>query len=151
MLGNENPVKIVVVSNDLILPDCLENMLDPQKFVLETADPNSQSIVGTQKTLPDIFVVDSANAGGDVLGICQNIRFNSETPILVLGTNHKPEMVEQVLDAGADEFLIKPVSGNIMAAYLKNLTRRARAERDAALSMENGENDKNQQARLLAY
>ena len=41
-------------------------------------------------------------------------------------------MVEKALDAGADEFLVKPVPKNVLIAYINNLTRRARAERAAA-------------------
>ena len=151
MVCDENFVKIVVVSDDPILPDCLENMLDPGKFALETIKPNSRLIEETHNSPPDVFIVDSMNSGGDILGLCADIRFCGRTPILVLATNHKPELVEQILDAGADEFLTKPVSGNILTAYLNTLTRRVRAEKDAALSIEYGENGKEQQARLLAY
>ena len=151
MLGNEYPVKIIVVSDDNLMLDLLENMLDPHRFVLETIDSNPKSFAGIRKTSPDVFVVDSKNSGGDVLNICQNIRDYSGMPILVLATHHKPESVEEVLDAGADEFLVKPVSANILVAYLNTLTRRARAEKEAAYSIANGDDGKNQQARLLAY
>ena len=151
MLGNENRVKIVVVSDDPILPDCLENMLDSQKFVLETANPNLESFAGAQIAPPDVYVVDSMNSGGDVLDLCKNIRYHGRTPILVLGTNRQLELVEKVLDAGADEFLMKPVSGNILTAYLNTLVRRARAEKDAAMLMAEGNSESGQQARLLAY
>jgi DNA-binding response OmpR family regulator len=85
------------------------------------------------------------------LNICLNIRKYSGLPILVLSVNHGPELVERVLGAGADEFLIKPVSGSILKAYINNLTRRARAENEAALTIVNGNDGKNQPSRLLAY
>jgi DNA-binding response OmpR family regulator len=151
MLGDENIVKVVVVSDDLLLPEFLENMLDSHKFILETVNSKSKLIGRIGDAPPDVYVIDSLNSGGDVLGLCQNIRYSGRTPILVLATNHKPELVEKVLDAGADEFLTKPVSGSILTAYLNTLTRRARAEKDAALSIANGENRKGQQTRLLAY
>ena len=151
MPGNDNLVKIVVVSNDLIMPDFLENMLDPQRFVLETVNPNPKSIARIRKVYPDIVVVDSTESEGDISRICLNIRNYSGTPILVLIADHKPELVEQILDAGADDILIKPVSGSILVAYLNTLTRRARAENYAALSIVNGDDGKGQQARLLTY
>jgi DNA-binding response OmpR family regulator len=152
MHGNDNPVKIVVVSNDFIMPDFLENMLDPQRFVLESINSNPESIAGIPKAAPDIFVVDSANSGGDVLETCRKIRDYSEMPILVLATHHKPGLVEQVLDAGADEYLIKPISGNILAAHLNTLTRRARAEKDAAASsITHVDCGRNHRSRLLTY
>ena len=151
MPGNDNLVKIVIVSNDHILLDYLENILDPRMFVLETINPNPKSIAGIRKVNPDIFVIDSTDSGVDVLSTCRNIRNYCGIPILVLAADHKSDLVEQVLDAGADEFLIRPISGKILVAHLNTLTRRARAETDAALSIANGCDDKNQQARLLAY
>jgi DNA-binding response OmpR family regulator len=151
MLGDENIMKVVLVTEDLLLPDYLENLLDSHRFVLETVNPNPMSIAGVDDAPPDVFVIDSMNSGGDVIKLCQNIRYHGRTPILVLATNHKPDLVEKILDAGADEFLTKPVSGNILSAYLNNLTRRARAEKAAALSTDNGEKRKGQQARLLTY
>ena len=151
MPGNSNIVKIVVVSNDQIMSGWLENMLDPNRFVLETINPNPKTISRIRKENPDIYVVDSSVTGDDILSTCETIRHYSGTPILVLAANHEPELVEQVLDAGADEFLIKPVSGNILTAYLNTLTRRSRAEKDAALSIAKGEDDNGQPARLSAY
>lgn len=151
MLGNENLLKIVVVSNDPILHDSMENLLDSSRFFLESVIPNPKSIAGIRKMEPDIFVIDGSDSGGDVLSVCQTIRTYSGKPILVLAANSKPELVEQVLDAGADEYLLKPVSGKILAAYLNNLTRRARAENDAALTLTSGNDGQNQSSRLLAY
>ena len=151
MPGIKNIVKIVVVSNDLILHDSMENMLDSDKFLLVPVFPNPQSIAGFRKVDPDIYVIDGSDSGGDVLSVCQTIRTYSGKPILVLAANTKPELVQQVLDAGADEYLLKPVSGKILAAYLNNLTRRERAEHVAALTIVSGNDEQNQQSRLLVY
>jgi DNA-binding response OmpR family regulator len=56
-----------------------------------------------------------------------------------------------VLDAGADEYLIKPVSGTILAAHLNTLARRARAERKSALSMVDDDHDKKGFIGLLSH
>jgi len=55
MVGDDNIVKIVVVSNDPILPESLENVLDSRRYVLETISPNSRSIAEIRKMDPDIF------------------------------------------------------------------------------------------------
>ena len=151
MIGNENLVKIVVVSNDLILHDSMENLLDSNRFFLVPVIPNPKSIAGIRKMDTDIFVIDGTDSGGDVLSVCQTIRTYSGKPILVLAANSNPELVEQVLDAGADEYILKPVSGKILAAYLNNLTRRERAENEAAITLTSGSDGQNQSSRLLAY
>ncbi|MFN2233014.1 MAG: response regulator [Anaerolineales bacterium] len=151
MLGNEEIVKIIVVSKNLVLHDSMEHMLDSDKFTLKPVIPNHRSIAGVRNMDPDIFVIDGTDSGENVLSVCQTIRTYSGKPILVLAANSKPELVEKVLDAGADEFLLKPVSGRILAAYLNNLTRRARAENDAALILTSGNDGQTQSSRLLTY
>ena len=110
MLCNDNPVKIIIVGNNLLVPDFLESMLDSRRFVLETVNSKPNAIAGARKASPDVFLVDDMNSDQDVLNICQNIRNYSGVPILVLVAEHKPGLVEQVLDAGADDFLVKPIS-----------------------------------------
>jgi len=151
MLGNEKIVKIIVVSKDLVLHDSIEHMLDSDKYSLKPVVPNHKSIAGVRNIDPDIFVIDGSDSGENVLSVCQIIRTYSGKPILVLAANSRPELVEKVLDAGADEFLLKPVSGKILAAYLNNLTRRARAENDAALILTSGNDGQTQSSRLLTY
>ena len=143
--------KIIVVSKDLVLHDSMEHILDSEKYTLKPVAPNQKSIAGVRNLDPDIFVIDGTDSGENVLSVCQTIRTFSGNPILVLAANSKPELVEKVLDAGADEFLLKPVSGKILAAYLNNLTRRARAENDAALILTSGNDGQNQSSRLLTY
>jgi DNA-binding response OmpR family regulator len=151
MLGNEKIVKIIVVSKDLVLHDSMEHILDSDKYLLKAVVPNHESIAGVRNIDPDIFVVDGTDSGENVLSVCQTIRTYSGKPILVLAANSKPELVKKVLDAGADEYLLKPVSEKILAAYLNNLTRRARAENDAALILISGNDEQSQSSRLLTY
>jgi DNA-binding response OmpR family regulator len=151
MHDNERPMKIIFIGNGSMMPDFLSASLDPRKFVMETINISPDWTSGIRKADPDLFVVDDHNSGMDIKSICENIRQYSMMPILVLAPGHKSGMVEQVLDAGADEYLIKPVSGNILMAYLKTLTRRARAEKKAALSLLNGDHEKSSQYGLLSH
>ena len=151
MLCNEKQVKIIIVGNNQLLPDFLESMLDPRKFVLESVNSTRKAIANIRKASPDVFLVDDTNSDQDVLSICENIRNYSGMPILVLAADQKPGLVEQVLDAGADDFLVKPVSGGILVAHIKTLARRARAEKEAALSIVNGDKDESNKIGLLSY
>ena len=140
MHHNGSAVKIIVVGNNSTMPDLLKTTLNSRRYILKNIPP--KAIAGIQKTVPDVFVIDDINSEQAILKTCQHIRQYSCMPILVLATSRKPGMVEQMLDAGADDVLVKPVSGNILAAHINTLTRRARAEKDAALSIVNGNNGK---------
>ena len=56
---------------------------------------------------------------------CKRIRSFSNTPIIVLSALNNPGMVASALDAGADDYLIKPVPGSLLIAHIKTLTRRS--------------------------
>ncbi len=56
--------------------------------------------------------------------VCRSIRAISQAPILVLSAINKPGLITRVLDEGADDYLIKPVSSNVLLAHLNNLARR---------------------------
>jgi DNA-binding response OmpR family regulator len=56
--------------------------------------------------------------------VCKSIRVFSNTPILVLSAINDPRMVASVLDAGADDFLVKPVPSGVLVAHIRKMVRR---------------------------
>lgn len=151
MLGTETPIRIVVVGDDSLTTEHLQTILDPRKFTVESVDPAPESIAAVRKSNPDLFVVDDSDGVAGLQSVCQTIRQYSCMPILVLSAYHSPNVIERVLDAGADDFLSKPVSGSVLMARLNTLARRALAERDAALAIARGEPVPEQSGGLLIY
>ena len=58
--------------------------------------------------------------------VCKAVRGFSQVPILVLSALDSPGMVAAALDAGADDYLIKPVPSSVLLAHINKLVRRAR-------------------------
>jgi two-component system KDP operon response regulator KdpE len=56
--------------------------------------------------------------------VCQRIRGFSDVPILILSALGAPGSVARALDAGADDYLIKPVHASLLASRLRTLVRR---------------------------
>jgi DNA-binding response OmpR family regulator len=56
--------------------------------------------------------------------VSKAIREFSNIPILILSAINDPSMVASVLDAGADDFLVKPVPSGTLVAHIKKLVRR---------------------------
>ena len=151
MLSSENTILIMVVSSDLLTMEYLQTVLDSRKFEVNNVIPTKEGISKAHKVNPDIFVVDDLGSGDGILNTCQLIRQYSLMPIMVLSSQRKSGLVEQTLDAGADEFLIKPVPGSVMAAHLNTLARRALAEKEAALSILSSDKKKGSHLGLLTY
>jgi DNA-binding response OmpR family regulator len=56
--------------------------------------------------------------------VCKTVREFSNVPIVILSALDDPAMIASALDAGADDYLIKPVSSSILVAHLNRLIRR---------------------------
>ena len=77
---------------------------------------------------PDVIILDLMMPEMDGWQVCNTIRKSSHVPILILSALDNPGMVARALDAGADDYLIKPVPSGVLIAHLNNLVRRARVE-----------------------
>jgi DNA-binding response OmpR family regulator len=81
-----------------------------------------------------VMVVDLLMPDMDGLKVCREVRQFGCMPILILSAVSRPNIAEEVLNSGADDFLIKPMSSGVLIASLNRLARRARAEHNAQLS-----------------
>ena len=151
MFNIENPIKIIVVSPDILMVEYLQTILDASKFIVNPAKPTPEGVAATRRVNPALYLIDDTGDAAAILSTCQIIRQYSCMPIMVLSSQRKTGLVEQILDAGADEFLLKPVPGSVLIAHLNTLARRVLAERDAALSIVRGETETNKYLGLLTY
>jgi two-component system KDP operon response regulator KdpE len=120
------------MDEDPAMTDLLKMALEPMNFKVHTAYPNSKGIEVIFNTYYDVVIVELLKSDDDGLQVCRDIRSISQVPIVVLSVVNKPGMVEQALDSGADEYLLKPVPTSVLTARLNTLARRARAEWEAA-------------------
>jgi len=75
---------------------------------------------------PDIVLLDYMLPGMDGMETTQQIRKVTKAPILILSVLDDPATLARALDAGADDYLIKPVSRGVLIAQINNLVRRYR-------------------------
>jgi DNA-binding response OmpR family regulator len=132
MQENQVPIRVLVINLNNNKSEQIISTLRACNF-----DVFATKIGGVDMILsiePDVFVVDLTLPGDVGWQICQEVRKLSKLPILVLSLIDKPGMVERALDAGADEYLLKPIAPNLLMARINTLARRARAERMALLS-----------------
>lgn len=104
----------------------LKENLQQYYQVLEAADGES----GWQKALstqPDLVVSDITMPGMDGLSLCRKIRGNARTrhiPVILLTAMGEETVQLEGLDAGADDYLVKPFSFEIMLSRVRNLLER---------------------------
>ena len=121
-------IKILAIDDDTAMTELLTLLLQPHDFEVVTVNSGKEGIDLLQQIRPDIILLDLMMPEMDGWETCKKIRAFSNTPIVILSALNNPGMVASALDAGADDYLIKPVSGSILIAHIKNLARRSTAQ-----------------------
>ena len=129
MLKPNSPINILGIDFNQTLMDELSSLLDPSNYHLRMAHSIEQGIGLLNKFDADVLIISSSLAQEDKINICKKLKSISRTPILVLSNSGRPGLLEQTLDAGADKYLLKPISRNLLVAHLNTLARRFREER----------------------
>ena len=119
-------IKVLVIDDDPAKTELLILLLRTRGFEVFTANSGEEGIKKVVELLPDILILDLMMSGVDGWEVCSKVRKFSTTPILVLSALDAPGMVASALDAGADDYLIKPVPSSVLMAHLHNLARRAK-------------------------
>jgi two-component system KDP operon response regulator KdpE len=118
--------RVLIIDDDITMTDVLKRILEGAHFEVMAANTSIEGIEAIGQWKPDIVILDLIMPGMDGLQVCKAIRSFSDVPILVLSVIDKPETIAQVLDNGADDYLVKPVPSGILIAHLNKISRRAR-------------------------
>jgi two-component system response regulator MprA len=135
--GGRDPApaeRVLVVDDDPPLRRMLARTLTAEGFEVTVAPDGGAALVEVQRAAPDVIVLDVAMPAIDGLSVCRRLRGKGlPTPILMLTA--RDAVVDRVagLEAGADDYLVKPFAVPELVARLHALTRRGRAT-DAVLA-----------------
>jgi CheY-like chemotaxis protein len=134
IMGEENnwrffmPIKALAIDDDPAMTELLALLLKSHGLEVFTANSGNEGLQLVRAADPDIIILDLMMPGVDGWQVCREIRTFSKVPIIVLSALDNPGMVASALDAGADDYLIKPVPSGVLIAHLNNLTRRANVQ-----------------------
>lgn len=118
-------MKILVIDDDPAMTDLLELLLIPASAEVITANSGPDGIRMAKETNPDIITLDLMMPDINGWKVAETIREFSKVPILILSALDSPGLVAAALDAGADDYLIKPVPSNVLMAHINKLVRRS--------------------------
>ena len=117
--------KILVVDEDLALSDVLAFAIRRSGFEVVNAHDGLSALEQFSKESPDLIVLDWGLPRLDGLEVCTRIRNESDVPIIMLTVRDTDDDVIAALEAGADEYIIKPFSPRQLIARIRALLRRA--------------------------
>jgi two-component system, OmpR family, response regulator MprA len=117
--------RVLVVDDDPPLRRMLERTLTAEGFEVTVAPDGGAALLAAERSAPDVIVLDVAMPVLDGLAVCRRLRGKGlSTPILMLTARDAvPDRVAG-LEAGADDYLIKPFAVQELVARLHALTRR---------------------------
>ncbi len=120
-------MKILVVDSEPAARELLRRALQLEGYEVTLAADGSAALeqLGTRGGEPDAVILDVLTAEVDGLTVCRTLRrAGSRLPVLMLGA--RAEITDRVagLDAGADDYLVKPFALEELFARLRALLRR---------------------------
>ena len=116
--------KILVVDDEPMNIDLLEAMLTQEEFDIIPSGDGAEAIAATHSSPPDLILLDIMMPGMDGYEVAQKLKSDPNTAhipiILVTALNDISDRVKG-LEAGADDFLTKPVDKSELTARVNNL------------------------------
>lgn len=124
-------MRILVVDDDRSLRDALRRALSLGGYEVELAEGGQQGLTLAGASHPDAIVLDVGMPDVDGLEVCRRLRGGgNRVPVLMLTARDAIEDRIDGLDAGADDYLVKPFDVGELKARLRALLRRAAGEGD---------------------
>ncbi|HEY3999505.1 MAG TPA: response regulator [Candidatus Xenobia bacterium] len=122
-LAREERVRILLAEDDEISRMILEDMLLSWGYEVIAVEDGTQALdVLNQEDPPRLAVLDWMMPGMDGLQVCREVRSRRQEPyiyLLLLTARFEKEDIVEGLDAGADDYLVKPVDGHEFKVRLR--------------------------------
>lgn len=121
--SGERP-RVLVVDDDEALAEMLTLVLQSEGFNPEMVSRGDRALAAFHAFKPDVVLLDLMLPGMDGLDICRRIRDESGVPIVMLTARTDTVDVVEGLEAGADDYVLKPFKHKELLARLRARVRR---------------------------
>jgi DNA-binding response OmpR family regulator len=120
----ERPPRVLVVEDDEAIAQVLQRSLRMEGYDVKIADDGIIALDVAHAFLPDLVILDLGLPRMDGIEVAKTMRQTDDVPILVLTARDAVESRVEGLDAGADDYLVKPFERQELLARLRALLRR---------------------------
>jgi two-component system, OmpR family, response regulator len=129
-------MRVLVVEDESKLAQLLARGLVEEGHEAEVAQTGTEALALVQSRRYDVVVLDVMLPGLDGFAVCRRLRDDGDwTPVLMLTARDAVDDRIRGLDAGADDYLMKPFSFEELLARVRALGRRAPRDRAATLEV----------------
>ena len=111
--------KILVIDDDNALREMVGIVLENAGYQSVFCADGAEAVSIFDQEKPDLVLLDVMLPGEDGVSVCKKIRVESGAPIIMLTARGETEDVVQGLEAGADDYIVKPFQPNELIARVK--------------------------------
>ena len=122
--------RILIVEDDPAILIVLQRSLAYEGYTVDIATDGRTGLNLAHDHHPDLVILDWMLPGMDGLEVCRRLRLQGGLPILMLTAKDTIQDRVQGLDAGADDYIIKPFNLDELTARIRALLRRTQTERN---------------------
>jgi CheY-like chemotaxis protein len=127
LLGGVKKMKILLVDDDTGLIQLLQLVFESRGFGVRVANDGLQALEVLKRELPEVILLDLMMPGISGVEVCKQVRADPRTmhiPIVVLTARVDKEMRQTALDAGATEYLVKPIRPSELIEHVREVATR---------------------------
>ncbi|MEV6972629.1 two-component system response regulator CseB [Kitasatospora sp. NPDC093806] len=117
---------ILIVEDDEVIREATRMALERYGFPVSTAADGLEGLEVFHAVRPDLLLLDVMLPLLDGVGLCRRIREESQLPILMMSARTDPVDVVSGLEAGADDYVVKPFESAVLVARIRTVLRRVR-------------------------
>ncbi len=121
-------MKLLVVDDDADMLAVVSFALRQASFPVVTANSFGTGLAAFHNERPDLAILDINLPGGSGFELCDQLRKESNAPIMMLTARGEEADLVRALELGADDYLTKPFSPRTLVARVRALLRRAGQE-----------------------
>ncbi len=133
--GYERPPRVLVVEDDDPIAQVLMRSLRLEGYDVRVASDGLEALDVAAAFVPDLGILDLGLPKLDGIEVAKALRKDGDVPILVLSARDAVEARVEGLDAGADDYLVKPFERQELLARMRALLRRRPPRGQAVLTV----------------
>ncbi|KPL81649.1 response regulator transcription factor [Levilinea saccharolytica] len=126
--------KVLIIEDDEAIVKLLRRSLAYEGYQVDAALDGESGLALARDRQPDLVILDWMLPGMDGLEVCQRLRALSNVPVLMLTAKDTLHDRVQGLDAGADDYVVKPFQLDELTARIRALLRRTQQDRTPVLN-----------------
>lgn len=129
--------RILIVEDDEKILTFLQRGLSYEGYQIDTAYDGQSGLLSASENTPDLVILDWMLPGLDGLEVCRRLRMGGSVPILMLTAKDTVNDRVEGLDAGADDYMVKPFNLDELLARIRALLRRTKPARPKVYEFSN--------------